>query len=60
MRLLNGRKRLSRVATRLSLTKVSGSPEYYIVEFAYVRDLGDDELAKLAGLAKVLSDAAAQ
>ena len=60
MKLLNGRKRLSRVVTRLSLTKVVASPEYYRVEFAYVRDLGSEEMTKLAGLAKVLSDAAVQ
>ena len=60
LKLLNGRKRISRTVTRLSLVKVLGSPDYFTVNFAFVRDLQDGERERLAGLAKILSDAASQ
>lgn len=58
MRLVNGRKRLGRSVTRLSLLKNSGSPDYYTVEFSFVRDLTEDETSRLAELSKILADAA--
>jgi len=58
MKLVNGRKRLSRSVTRLSLAKQSGSPDYYTVEFSFVRDLTEDETGRLAELSGILADAA--
>lgn len=58
MKLVNGRKRLAKSVTQLSLAKQSGSPDYYTVEFSYVRDLSDDEQARLGELAGILADAA--
>lgn len=60
LQLLNGRKKLSQVVTSLSLQKVAGSPDYYTVEFNYVRDLGERELERLGDLAEVLSASAEQ
>ena len=58
MKLVNGRKRLSRSVTQLSLAKQSGSPDYYTVEFGFVRDLTEDETGRLAELSGILADAA--
>lgn len=58
MQLLNGRKRMTGTVTRLSLAKQSGSTDYYSLEFAYVRDLADEERTALASVAKALTDAA--
>ncbi|MCH9837439.1 hypothetical protein K0U83_17380 [bacterium] len=58
MKLVNGRKRLARSVTQLSLVKQSGSPDYYTVEFSYVRDLSDQETGRLAELSSILAEAA--
>ena len=58
MLLLGNRLRASQVATRISLLKVSGSPDYYKMQFDFQRKLTEGEGQRLAGLAKVLADSA--
>lgn len=58
LQLLNGRLRMRDVVTRLSLVKVSGTPDFYRLAFNHVRALEDVEVVRLNELAQVLSEAA--
>jgi hypothetical protein len=52
-------KRVHEIVTRVSLTKVKASTDYFVMEFDRVRDLSPEEIENLAGVAKAISDAAA-
>ena len=56
--LVNARQRATRVVTTISLAKQKGSPDYYTVEFDFVRALSAGEVNGLAGLAQILTEAA--
>tara|TARA_R110000737_G_scaffold12122_2_gene28055 strand:- start:1835 stop:2581 length:747 start_codon:yes stop_codon:yes gene_type:complete len=60
MLLVNERLRSSHVVTAVSLAKQKGSPDYYTVEFKFIRKLEPGEVQALAATAKILTAAAAQ